>query len=65
MHGGSWGNAACVLCMPAGHLHASRLCVVLLLCIAGYARILVTASVATWVSIQGGLPYGASKVGHN
>eukprot|EP00882_Tetradesmus_deserticola_P006776 GHRQ01007134.1.p1 GENE.GHRQ01007134.1~~GHRQ01007134.1.p1 ORF type:complete len:357 (+),score=96.74 GHRQ01007134.1:232-1302(+) len=27
----------------------------------GYARILVTASVATWVSIQGGLPYGASK----
>jgi hypothetical protein len=32
---------------------------------AGYARILVTASVATWVSIQGGLPYGASKVGCN
>ncbi|WIA14098.1 hypothetical protein OEZ86_012608 [Tetradesmus obliquus] len=27
----------------------------------GYARILITASVATWVSIQGGLPYGASK----
>jgi hypothetical protein len=45
-------------CICTDSLHCAALCV------AGYARILVTASVATWVSIQGGLPYGASKVGH-